>query len=237
MAMSIDSVQNPSSHHGEAARQPNTQASAYVVDAHTMALTGFHFATCGGGAAGEWHRRIVLWSDDGKADRVCEQGGGFEDGLGSPPTPPRGLIRGDAACHITGESERLFCETLETVFLVEKDAGFENSLVVDTRTLQDKPTHGGQASSLPVRLPHDTLMKHNLPTPSQSPDMRDDPRVSSLVKEYVEVWDYTGGARFRGFVAEKETDRTLFVFFDSHVLGQDLKPGYVRFVCHPVDQG
>ena len=40
---------------------------------------------------------------------------------------------GDAAYHITEECERLFCETLRTAFLVEKNAGAaRNSLVMGT---------------------------------------------------------------------------------------------------------
>lgn len=35
----------------ESARRSNTQASAYAVNADTMALTGFHFSTCGAGGA------------------------------------------------------------------------------------------------------------------------------------------------------------------------------------------
>jgi len=47
-----------------------------------------------------------------------------------------------------------------------------------------------------------------------------------LVTQWVEIWDYVGGARFRGFVAEKEDgERAMFVFFDDGVVGSDLKPG------------
>ena len=46
-----------------------------------------------------------------------------------------------------------------------------------------------------------------------------------MVTEWLEVWDYVGGARFRGFIAENEGERVLFVFFDQGVLGSDLKPG------------
>ena len=38
----------------ESSRRSNTQASAYVVDACTMALTGFHFSTCGAGGLEWW---------------------------------------------------------------------------------------------------------------------------------------------------------------------------------------
>jgi len=71
---------------------------------------------------------------------------------------------------------------------------------------------------------------HGLPTPSPSPDGRSYPKPGGgggAVKEYVEVFDYVGGARFRGFVAEQGGERSMFVFFDKEVIGKDLKPGYV----------
>jgi hypothetical protein len=46
-----------------------------------------------------------------------------------------------------------------------------------------------------------------------------------LVTDWLEVYDYVGGARFRGFIAETHGERNLFVFFDQGVLGNDLKPG------------
>ena len=81
-----------------------------------------------------------------------EWGGAFEVPLGnlSPPPSPRVAAKdhsrsaqlqqlqrqsrsGDAAYNITEECERLFCETLRTAFLVEKNAGAErNSLVMGT---------------------------------------------------------------------------------------------------------
>jgi hypothetical protein len=48
-----------------------------------------------------------------------------------------------------------------------------------------------------------------------------------LVTDWLEVYDYVGGARFRGFIAKHDGERNLFVFFDQGVLGNDLKPGYV----------
>lgn len=52
----------------------------------------------------------------------------------------------------------------------------------------------------------------------------------AYVTDWLEIWDYVGGATFRGFVAEHQGERSLFVFFDSGVLGSDLKPGYVSQV-------
>lgn len=159
------------------------------------------------------------------------QSGGFEvrSGSPSPPSSPdstplrRPVLKarsrsGDAAYHITEECERLFCETLKTVFLVEKDTGLENSLVLDMRNTNTN------AVRIPPRQ-QSTVLKHDLPTPSPSPDAAIYPQTGDLIKEYVEVWDYSGGARFRGFVAEKADERALFVFFDKEVMSNDLKPG------------
>jgi hypothetical protein len=47
------------------------------------------------------------------------------------------------------------------------------------------------------------------------------------ITDWIEMWDYVGGIRFRGFVAEKEDEKAMFVFFDEAVIGGDLKAGYV----------
>lgn len=50
--------------------------------------------------------------------------------------------------------------------------------------------------------------------------------------QFIEVWDYMGGASFRGFVAEKvgrgRVEKTLFLFFEN-VEGTQLKHGYALF--------
>ncbi|KAK4548994.1 hypothetical protein LTR36_008767 [Oleoguttula mirabilis] len=133
---------------------------------------------------------------------------------------PKGRTRsGDAAHHITEECERLFCETLKAVFLVEKNTGLENSLVMDVQ-------HNSSNMNSARDIPQHTITKHDLPTPSPSPDGRIYPKKEGgLIREYVEMWDYAGGTRFRGFVVEKEDERAMFVLFDKEVIGKDLKPG------------
>jgi len=80
----------------------------------------------------------------------------------------------------------------------------------------------------PIPQQQQTITKHDLPTPSPSPDGRIYPAErGGMVREYVEMWDYAGGLRFRGFVAEAHGERSLFAFFDQQVIGEDLKPGYV----------
>lgn len=136
--------------------------------------------------------------------------------------PPRSLSkarRGGAAYTITGECERLFCETLQAIFLGEGKLAMQDSLVMGVRNnlerLQGREYgydsgHSVQQPVLPLHL-------------SPAPDGFTEPR--GLVKQWVEVWDYAGGAHFRGFVASDEDERALFVFFDNGVIGNDLKPG------------
>ena len=149
---------------------------------------------------------------------------------------------GDAAYNITEECERLFCETLRTAFLVEKNAGAaRNSLVMGTLehkgytdesvvdVLSETPPydHGSHAVGMPVQMQQHRQRKPSLPTPAPSPGTLAYAPVQSggMIKEYLEVYDYhSTGTRFRGFVAEKR-ERALFVFFDREVMEQDLKPG------------
>ena len=46
------------------------------------------------------------------------------------------------------------------------------------------------------------------------------------IQQWVEVWDYTSDAIYRGFVIDVNGERTLFVFFENGALGKGLKSGY-----------
>jgi len=54
--------------------------------------------------------------------------------------------------------------------------------------------------------------------------------TSKLVKSYWEMWDYQGGCRFRGFVAEGEEETSMFVFFDEGAFGHGLKAGMMAII-------
>jgi len=167
----------------------------------------------------------------------------------SPETAPIGRSRpslqpqhrkrsGDAACHITEECERLFCETLKAVFLVEKRTACQNSLEMDTLIIDDDDDRaitatGATTASRPIPQQSPTqsaLLQHGQITPSPSPDGRIYPKTTGLVRDYVEVWDYVGGVGFKGFVAEHDAGRTLFVFFGKEVIETDLKPGLMSLL-------
>jgi len=64
--------------------------------------------------------------------------------------------------------------------------------------------------------------------PNTNPGLSPDSNMSSIgegsmATDFFELWDYVGGARFRGFVAERDGQRSVFVFFDREALGHDLK--------------
>jgi Ornithine decarboxylase antizyme len=50
---------------------------------------------------------------------------------------------------------------------------------------------------------------------------------TDFILSFWEMWDYRGGCRFRGFVAEREEETAMFVFFDEGAFGHGLKPGYL----------
>ena len=45
------------------------------------------------------------------------------------------------------------------------------------------------------------------------------------IEIWIEVWDYTNDAIYRGFITGMSGERTLFVFFGEGVIGHSLKSG------------
>jgi hypothetical protein len=118
--------------------------------------------------------------------------------------------RGGAAYTITVECERLFCETLRSVFLGEGNQRQQDSLVTGMLNNNDYATS-------------------DYGTPGSVQDVAVCSGNKSTVIEAIEMWDYVGGIRFRGFVAETQSEKAMFVFFDQAVMQSsgDLKAGYV----------
>ena len=148
-------------------------------------------------------------------------------GYNSASQGRRSLRTGGAAYTITEESERLFCETLRAVFLGEGNLAYQDSLVMgvqnDQQLLQGHSDYGCdvRSSGSGSMAGYENRIR-GLPFPEVDGFVE----RRGLVTQWVEIWDYVGGARFRGFVAEKEDgERAMFVFFDDGVVGSDLKPG------------
>ena len=69
------------------------------------------------------------------------------------------------------------------------------------------------------------------PKENETPGVKDASQAPEMLATF-ELWDYSGGALFRGFTAGKhpmdiggEAENTMFVFFDRNVVGRDLKQG------------
>ena len=127
-----------------------------------------------------------------------------------------GIRISGAAQTITEECERLFCEDLRTVFLGEKGSS-KNSLVLGALQSNNDTTN---------------IMKYErdmTPPDEGALETYLQDLEHQYVQQYIEVWDYAGGARFRGFTAHGQDwkEKTMFVFFDAFVIGKDLKQGYV----------
>jgi len=53
---------------------------------------------------------------------------------------------------------------------------------------------------------------------------------ASQLSSWLEMWDYEGGCSFRGFVAGNRDERCLFAFFNSGMVGRDLKQGLMALI-------
>lgn len=150
--------------------------------------------------------------------------------------------RGGAACTIAGECERLFCETLRTVFLGEGNLARQNSLAMgvynsnddnDDDTIDNTNEHGRRrpivADVKRIDSSYDSGI--GMPSPFQAPAVDYGFPQCGAVSQWIEVWDYVGDGRFRGFVANGDGgEKAMFVFFDSEATVRDLKPGLMALI-------
>ncbi|KAI9668383.1 MAG: hypothetical protein M1831_001137 [Alyxoria varia] len=151
-----------------------------------------------------------------------------------------------AARTITEECERLFCGTLRAYFLGEKETSLRDPLVVgasfDSNSdysddlelyYQQRYGHGHRQRGMEGCEHGPVMAGLDSGGMSDTSDIRGTCRSRNPdVKEYIELWDYMGGALFRGFtVYDAITDsKTLFTFFDDMVIGRDLKKGLMALI-------
>ncbi|KAF2746879.1 hypothetical protein M011DRAFT_403533 [Sporormia fimetaria CBS 119925] len=133
--------------------------------------------------------------------------------------------RGGAAYTITEECERLFCVTLRAVFLGERNTAGQDSLVTGMQNYDSLP---GAVSDYGVQVRRYPDRPSQLPSPEM--EMGDLHSDYGIVQTWIEVWDYVGGNRFRGFVAEQNGERAMFVFFDQVLISGDLKAGLMALL-------
>jgi len=149
---------------------------------------------------------------------------------GPPESPPLAAYavnstrRGAAAHYIRSECERFCCETLKAVFFGEGKGALHDSLVLNAQIHQMPGKMGG------AYLPG-AVHEQQLDGSSGSIDSLLPPSMErGCVESFFELWDYVSGARFRGFIAERDGSRGLFVFFDRHAFGTALKPGLMALL-------
>ncbi|KAF2155074.1 hypothetical protein K461DRAFT_311401 [Myriangium duriaei CBS 260.36] len=225
-------------------QRQNIQASAYAVDAVTGELKGMHYSTSGPGGMSDFGpgggfevstgipspplspRRTAASSPPTSPMRPSMRSRGSTSSFGSSASSSSA----SAAYTITEECERLFCETLSAVFLGEGNLAEQDSLVMGAHEHSTKDIRKDSV------FPRNTVP---LPTPPSSltnseASVEVAPAVeavsTSLVRDYVEIWSYASGLRFRGFVAEKDGERALFIFFEKEVIGKDLKKGLMALL-------
>ncbi len=134
-----------------------------------------------------------LAADDASRRTVLAGGAGHNEG---------------APYAITGECERLFCDSMRALFLGEGTTVQNGSRVMGTSNAGSAATVGNGKKD-----------------PSSS--RRGGGPVPGIVQHWLVVWDYIGSASFRGFVVNRRGEKDMFVFFDRATIVQDLKPGYV----------
>jgi len=172
---------------------------------------------------------------------------GSSGSIGSKSSTASSSGSSGAAYTIAEECERLFCGTLEAVFLGEGNTTVQDPLAMGMRFTQAAHNTDLARPDVGVRMDSVVLGPTGLPTPSPSPhgvlglsmhpdahpqpkEMHRQVQKPGAVTDWLEIWDYSGGLRFRGFVAAKDGVRSLFVFFDNEVIGKDLKQGLMALL-------
>ncbi|KAI0844709.1 ornithine decarboxylase antizyme-domain-containing protein [Daldinia vernicosa] len=218
MAPMKNNKNNCSSSNGEAvAREVNVLASCYVVDP-AASLKGLHYCTTGAAGMSFGIPEVPI------------------SGLPSPPSsPPLAAIttsnelalqpknkkrsrnapisrsrRGGATLQIREECERFFCETMKAVFQGEWNMAGNGSCLAGVNNYALTP-------------PDDYPM-------SQSSFCNIDTKTGVYVNGWMEFWDYAGGASFRAFITEDGDEKSLFAFFDSGLVGRDLKQALIALI-------
>jgi len=126
--------------------------------------------------------------------------------------------REGASYYIREECERLFCETMKDVFFGEERSSSSNGSIgtganMNTNTRSTVFTETVDA--------YDSNQQYGYFAGKGQ---------GQKIDAWIEVWDYAGGCSFRGFVGGNGESKSLFAFFDSAVIGRDLKQGLMALI-------
>ncbi|KAI0201928.1 ornithine decarboxylase antizyme-domain-containing protein [Astrocystis sublimbata] len=219
MAPMRNSNQSSSNCYGEdVARKVNVLASCYLVDS-AASLKGLHYCTTGAAglpsppsspplAAFTSSNELALQSKSKRQHRSSSS----VNAMTSNPNRTTTSRRGGATFQIREECERFFCETVRAVFQSEWNTAGNGSCLTGVQGVLTPPDSYDPPSKL-----------------SRSLQGRS-PRSPVSVTGWLEFWDYVGGASFRAFAADKGDEKSLFAFFDSGLVGQDLKQALIALI-------
>ncbi|KAI1501467.1 ornithine decarboxylase antizyme-domain-containing protein [Biscogniauxia marginata] len=210
MAPMKNNINSSSSNYGEAmARQVNVLASCYLVNP-TAALKGLHYCTTGAAGLPSPPSSPPLAAITPSNELALQP----KPKKRSPSTASANVMsrasrRGGATLQIREECERFFCETMRSVFPGEGDMASNGSCLTGVQRALTPPD--------------------DYPTP---PSSFSRPHSTSAVsiKGWMEFWDYVGGTSFRAFVAQEGDEKSLFAFFDSGLVGCDLKQALIALI-------
>ena len=111
--------------------------------------------------------------------------------------------------------ERELCETLRRAFLGERKSVKQDSLAT------------GVDNEVMVRMAGGSQQYNDGDRNGANRKSIGHISALPLLEAYIEILDYVGGNDFHGFVAQKGTERGLFVFLGEELLHKDLKAGLV----------
>ncbi|CEJ62430.1 hypothetical protein PMG11_10929 [Penicillium brasilianum] len=180
------------------AQESTVTASSYTVDSSSAKVDGFHYCTTLG--AGDGIPEVPSGSKTTNPRPPLDYPASSGTFGWNGTNWPESKANGEATHTIPEECERLFCDTLSATFLGERiDAGQE-SLGMGT-------------------------FQQTQPNQQHSPHRKGDHHGS--IQKWVEMWDYSGDAIYRGFVTGEDDERTLFVFLEDGTIGHSLKSGLI----------
>ncbi|KAL7623393.1 hypothetical protein AAE478_007075 [Parahypoxylon ruwenzoriense] len=195
-----------SSNYGETvARQVNVLASCYLVDP-AASLKGLHYCTTGAAGIPSPPSSPPLAAITSSNELALQPKNSKKRSNNTPISRSR---RGGATLQIREECERFFCETMKAVFQVEWNTAGNDSFLTGV--------------NYALTPPDDYIMP-------QSSFSNNTTNTAVHINGWMEFWDYAGGASFRAFVAEDGDEKSLFAFFDSGLVGADLKQALIALI-------
>ncbi|CAK7226895.1 hypothetical protein SBRCBS47491_006383 [Sporothrix bragantina] len=227
------------------ARPVDVLASCYVINDSATQLKGLHYCTTLAAGADPPLAAITASNELTVFPKKRPSS--------SSNIPNNG--RGGATLRIREECERLFCETMKTVFLGERntvrrgssltgvytgvdavDVGYEGDDATPPEDDNDSEYYRRRSLSASVSDGSRSSFSSSLGARSYMTAASSAPSVSAPFAApvaWLELWDFVGCGSFRGFLAGDPLspgEQSLFAFFDASVLSRDLKRALMALI-------